>query len=203
MYERFRQDARRAVFFADREARQAGSPYLEPEHLLLGLTHEAESKANQLFTLAAHAESFRKQLEAVAPLKASKRMDIPVSDACGRVLARTVEEADQLGSRQIGTEHLLLGLLRENKSRAPVLLAGAGIDLHSARNHVRQDAGLPVLDHEPENKQVGQFVESDKQELGAQSLPITNKKLLKPLPALLLLLALLLVLYLVVRLVNS
>jgi ATP-dependent Clp protease ATP-binding subunit ClpC len=144
MYERFSQDARRAVFFADREARQAGSPYLEPEHLLLGLTHEADSKANQLFALAAHAESFRKQLEAVAPLKASKPVDVPVSNTCQRVLVHTVEEADQLGSRQIGTEHLLLGLLRENESRAAELLASAGIHLHIARNRVRQDAGLPI-----------------------------------------------------------
>ncbi|MFL6386733.1 MAG: Clp protease N-terminal domain-containing protein [Terriglobales bacterium] len=91
MYERFRQDARRAVFFADREARQAGSPYLEPEHLLLGLTHEADSKVNQLFSLAAHAESFRKQLDAIAPLKASKSIDVPVSNTCARVLAHTVK----------------------------------------------------------------------------------------------------------------
>ena len=144
MYERFSQDARRAVFFADREARQAGSPYLEPEHLLLGLTHKADSKANQLFALAAHLESFRKHLEAVAPLKASKPVDVPVSNICKRVLAHTVEEADQLGSRQIGTEHLLLGLLRENESRAAELLASAGIHLHIARNRVRQDAGMPI-----------------------------------------------------------
>jgi ATP-dependent Clp protease ATP-binding subunit ClpC len=189
MYERFSQDARRAVFFADREARQAGSPYLEPEHLLLGLTQEADSKANQLFALAAHAESFRKQLEAVAPLKTSKPVDVPVSNICKRVLVCSVEEADQLGSRQIGTEHLLLGLLRENGSKVSAMLATAGIDLHTARNRFRQDAGLPVLDREPESKQ--------------QSLPVHSKKLLKPFPALLVLIAFLLVLYLIIRLVNS
>ncbi|MFL6386734.1 MAG: Clp protease N-terminal domain-containing protein [Terriglobales bacterium] len=54
------------------------------------------------------------------------------------------KEAEQLGSAQIGTEHLLLGLLRESKSRASALLATAGIDLRSARNRVRQDAGLPI-----------------------------------------------------------
>src|SRR5438309_1844712 len=152
MYERFRQDARRAIFFADREARQAGSPYLEPEHLLLGLTHEADSKANQLFALAAHAESFRKQLQAVAPLKASKPVDVPVSNICKRVLVYSVEEADQLGSRHIGTEHLLLGLLREKKSDVPQALAAVGIDLHAARNRIREDGGLPILERETEDK---------------------------------------------------
>jgi ATP-dependent Clp protease ATP-binding subunit ClpC len=186
MYERFSQDARRAVFFADREARQAGSPYLEPEHLLLGLTHEADSKANQLFALAAHAESFRKQLEAVAPLKTSKPVDVPVSNICKRVLVCSVEEADQLGSRQIGTEHLLLGLLRESKSRASALLATAGIDLRSARNRVRQDAGLPILDYEPE---------------GIPQPDLTDdKNSRRPVPAFLLLIAFLLVLYLIIRL---
>ena len=114
-------------------------------NICFGLTHETDSKANQLFALAPHGESFRKELDAIAPLKASKPVDVPVSNTCQRVLARAVGEADQLGSRLIGTEHLLLGSPREEKSRAPALLAGAGIDLHTARNRVRQYAGLPIL----------------------------------------------------------
>jgi len=175
-----------AVFFADREARQAGSPYLEPEHLLLGLTHEAESKANQLFALSAHAESFRQQLASHASAKSSASVDLPLSNAGKRVLAYTAEEADNLASRLIGTEHLLLGLLRESKSRASALLATAGIDLRSARNRVRQNAGLPILDYEPEGIPQPDLAD--------------NKNSRRPVPAFLLLIAFLLVLYLIIRL---
>jgi ATP-dependent Clp protease ATP-binding subunit ClpC len=117
MYERFNQEARRAIFFADREAREVGSSYVEPEHLLLGLIHETGSKANQLFALAAHAESFRQQLRSHRSAKSSKSVDFPLSNAAKCVLVYTAEEADRLTSKPIGTEHLLLGLLREKEFR--------------------------------------------------------------------------------------
>jgi Clp amino terminal domain, pathogenicity island component len=189
MYERFRQDARRAIFFADREARQAGSAYIEPEHLFLSLTRDADSKANQLFALADHIESFRKQLEGHVLERSSTSVDCPLSNASKRVLAFAAKEADQLGSVPIGTEHLLLGLLRENKSTVPVLLATAGINLHSARNRVRQGAGLPLLENRPEST--------------PQSELTANKKATSPFTAPLLFLAFFLVLYLIIRLVNS
>ena len=69
MFERYEEEARRAIFFAAWEARQAGSVYIEPEHLLLSLTHDADSKANQLFSLAAHVENFRRQLRSHASCK--------------------------------------------------------------------------------------------------------------------------------------
>jgi len=189
MYERFRQDARRAVFFADREARQAGSPYLEPEHLLLGLTHEADSKANQLFALSSHTENFREQLVVHSSAKRSASVDLPLSNTCKRVLTCAVDEADQLESVLIGTEHLLLGLLRENKSKVPAVLAIAGIDLRSARNRIRQELGLPVLNRELETT--------------AEHEQADNKKSRRPLAAFLLLIALLVVIYLILRLVNK
>jgi ATP-dependent Clp protease ATP-binding subunit ClpC len=113
MFERYREDARRAIFFARWEAQQSGSAYIEPAHLLLSLTHDADSKANQLFGLAAHAESFRQQLASHASAQSSTSVDLPLSNTGKRVLAYTVEEADKLASRPIGTEHVLLGLLRE------------------------------------------------------------------------------------------
>ena len=112
MFERYREDARRAIFFARSEAQQSGSGYIEPEHLLLSLTHDADSKANQLFSLAAHAASFRQRLGSHASAKSSTSVDLPLSNAGKRVLAYTAEEAERL-ARPIGTEHLLLGLLRE------------------------------------------------------------------------------------------
>jgi ATP-dependent Clp protease ATP-binding subunit ClpC len=127
MFERYRQDARRAIFFARWEAQQAGSGYIEPEHLLLGLTHDADSKANQLFSLAAHVESFRQQLGSHASAKSSASVDLPLSYTGKRALAYAAQEADELVSKPIGTEHLLLGLLREKSSGVLAALAAMGI----------------------------------------------------------------------------
>src|ERR1700731_948112 len=149
-YERFLLDITQVFDFATLEARRVGSVYIEPEHLLLGLTHDADLKANQLFALAPHAESFRKQLQ--VPIQTAQNaptVELPLSSAAKRAVAYTVEEAHRVRSTPIGTEHLLLGLLRENHSTVPAFLATLGIDLHSARNRVRQDAGLPALEDEP------------------------------------------------------
>lgn len=151
MFERYREDARRAIFFARSEAQQSGSGYIEPEHLLLSLTHDADSKANQLFSLAAHAAGFRQRLGSHASAKSSTSVDLPLSNAGKRVLAYTAEEAERL-ARPIGTEHLLLGLLREKSPDMLAALAAVGIDLHSARNRIREAQGLPILDGEPDDK---------------------------------------------------
>ena len=154
MFERYREDARRAIFFARWEAQQSNSAYIEPEHLLLSLTHDADSKANQLFSLTTHAEDFRKQVKLHSSAKSSSSVDLPLSNASKRILAYSAEEADHLTSKPIGTEHLLLGLLREKKSNVPEALAAVGIDLHSARNRIRAALGLPILDHEPDYKEI-------------------------------------------------
>jgi ATP-dependent Clp protease ATP-binding subunit ClpC len=189
MYERYTQEARRAIFFSDQEARRANSASIEAEHLLLGLTHEANNKANQLFSLAAFAEQFRRQLELPIQEVHPRKRDAPsLSNAGKRVLNYALEEADQLESVPIGTEHLLLGLLREKKSDVPEALAAVGIDLHSARNRIRQECNLPPLEREPEQ-------EADRE--------IASRKLLRPFAAFLLLVLVLLLIYLIVRLVFS
>jgi len=183
MFERYREDARRAIFFSRWEAQQSGSAYIEPEHLLLSLTHDADSKANQLFALSSHTDDFRRQLRPHSPAKSSSSVDLPLSNASKRILAYTAEEADCLTSNPIGTEHLLLGLLRENKSDVPTALAAAGIDLHSARNRIRKDRGLPTLDREPNDRE-------------------TSLRPLRPFAAFALLIAVLSLFYLLVRLVK-
>lgn len=180
MFERYAEETRRAIFFSAREARQAGSGYIEPEHLLLSLTHDADSKTNQLFSLAAHVESFRQQLGSHVSAKSSSSVDLPLSNAGKRVLAYAAQEADRLASKPIGTEHLLLGLLREKSS--DVALAAAGVDLHSARNRIREDRGLPTYDHEPDGKE-------------------TPLKSLRPFAAFVLLILVLLLIYAIFRLV--
>ena len=196
MFERYREDARRAIFFARWEAQQSGSVYIEPEHLLLGLTHEADAKANQLFSLTAHTENFRKQLTPHSSTKHSSSVDLPLSNAGKRVLVYAAEEADKLASNPIGTEHLLLGLLRERKSDVPEALAAVGINLHSARNRVREAQDLPILDREPDDKETS--LRPDREPHDKASL-----RPLRPFSAFFLLAIVLSLLYLIVRLVVS
>jgi ATP-dependent Clp protease ATP-binding subunit ClpC len=190
MFERYREDARRAIFFARWEAQQSNSAYIEPEHLLLSLTHDADSKANQLFALSSHTENFRRQIGPHPSTKSSTSVELPLSNASKRILAYSAEEADHLTSKPIGTEHLLLGLLREKKSNVPEALAAVGIDLHSARNRIRKDRGLPILDSE-----TLPILDSEKEDKDVPLRP------LRPFAAFALLILVLLLIYAIFRLV--
>jgi ATP-dependent Clp protease ATP-binding subunit ClpC len=150
----------------------------------LSLTHDINNKANQLFLLTTHAEDFRKQVKLHTSANSPTSVDLPLSNASKRILAYTAEEAERLDSRSIGTEHLLLGLLRERKSEVPEALAAVGINLHSARNRIREAQDLPILDREPDDKE-------------------TSLRPLRPFAAFLLLVVVLSLLYLIIRLVNS
>jgi len=196
MFERYRQDARRAIFFSRWEAQQSGSAYIEPEHLLLSLTRDADSKANQLFALSSHTDNFRSQLKSHPPAKTSKAVDLPLSNASKRILAYAAEEAERLASKPIGTEHLLLGLLREKSSEVPAALATVGIDLHSARNRIREDRGLSTLDRE-----TLPIVDSETEDSETEDKDIPVKSL-RPFAAFALLIAVLSLFYLLIRLVN-
>jgi ATP-dependent Clp protease ATP-binding subunit ClpC len=195
MFERYREDARRAIFFARWEAQQSGSVYIEPEHLLLSLTHDADSKANQLFALSSHTDNFRRQLRPHPPAKSSSSVDLPLSNAGKRVLAYTAEEAERLASKPIGTEHLLLGLLREKKSDVPAALTAAGIDLQSARNRIREQSGLPTLDRETLPN-----LDSETEDSETEDKDISLKSL-RPFAAFVLLILVLLLIYAIFRLV--
>src|SRR5579864_1029293 len=190
MYERYAEEARRAIFFSLWEARQVGSVYIEPGHLLLSLTHDVNNKANQLFSLTTHAQDFRKQVKLHASAKSTTSEDLPLSNASKRILAYTAEEAERLNSRSIGTEHLLLGLLREKKSDVPAVLAAAGIDLQSARNRIREDRGLPIFDSE-----TLPIVDSETRD---KDIPV---KSLRPFAVFVLLVLVLLLIYAIFRLV--
>ncbi len=117
MFERYTEKARRVIFFARYEASQFGSPYIETEHLLLGLLREDKALTNRFLRSHASVESIRKQIEGHTTIreKVSTSVDLPLSNECKRVLAYAAEEAERLSHRHIGTEHLLLGLLREEK----------------------------------------------------------------------------------------
>lgn len=137
MFERYTEKARRVIFFGRYEASQFGSPYIETEHLLLGLLREDKALSHRLLPGKSQAW-IRGQIEArtVKGEKVSTSVDLPLSNECKRVLAYAAEEAERLGHKHIGTEHLLLGLLREEKSFAAELLRESGVQLSAAREEI-------------------------------------------------------------------
>jgi hypothetical protein len=142
VFERYNEQARRTIFFGRYEASMFGSPYIEAEHLLLGLLREDKALANRFLGSHAAVESIRKQIEGHTAQgeKIPTSVDLPLSHECKRVLTYGAEEAERLNQKHIGTEHLLLGLLREEKSFAAQLLDQQGLTLNSVREYVRQSA---------------------------------------------------------------
>src|SRR5712672_1102824 len=138
MFERYTEKARRVIFFARYEASQFGSPYIETEHLLLGLLREDKALTNRFLRSHASVESIRKQIEGHTTIreKVSTSVDLPLSNECKRVLAYAAEEAERLSHRHIGTEHLLLGLLREEKCFAAEILHERGLRLSTIREEL-------------------------------------------------------------------
>ena len=138
MSERYTEKARRVIFFGRYEASQFGSPYIETEHLLLGLLREDKALTNRF--LRSHVASIRQQIEGQTTVreKVSTSVDLPLTNESKRTLAFAAEEAERLGDKHIGTEHLFLGLLREENCFAAQLLRERGIRLDSAREQVRQ-----------------------------------------------------------------
>jgi len=140
MFERYTEKARRVIFFARYEASQFGSPYIETEHLLLGLLREDKALTNRFLRSHASVESIRKQIEGRTTIreKVSTSVDLPLSNECKRVLAYAAEEAERLAHKHIGTEHLLLGLLREEKCFAAEILTERGLRLPAIREELQR-----------------------------------------------------------------
>jgi ATP-dependent Clp protease ATP-binding subunit ClpC len=142
MFERYTEKARRTIFFARYEASQFGSPYIETEHLLLGLLREDKALAEAIVPSHETVEEVRRQIESRTMVreKVSTSVDLPLSNECRRVLAYAAEEAERLSHKHIGTEHLLLGLLREEKCFATELLHQRGVRLAEMRERLEQSS---------------------------------------------------------------
>lgn len=138
MFERYTEKARRVVFFARYESSQFGSPYIETEHLLLGLLRENKVIAAKLLKSPAAIEVIRKKVESATPrrIPTATSVDLPLSNESKRVLIYAAEEAELLSHEHIGTEHLLLGLLREGGGIAAHLLNEEGVTLEQARKEI-------------------------------------------------------------------
>src|SRR5215831_12758622 len=143
MFEKYTEKARRVIFFARYEASQFGSSAIEPEHLLLGLIREDQPIVKS-FAHASHfsTEQIKKRIEKALGLreKISPSVDLPISPNAKRVLEYAADESNLLQHSYIGTEHLLLGLLRQEDTIAFEILQKMGFSVTGIRKEIKHRA---------------------------------------------------------------
>jgi ATP-dependent Clp protease ATP-binding subunit ClpC len=157
MFERFTDRARRVVVLAQEEARMLNHNYIGTEHILLGLIHEGEGvAAKALESLGISLEAVRSQVEEIIGQgQSAPTGHIPFTPRAKKVLELSLREALQLGHNYIGTEHILLGLIREGEGVAAQVLQKLGADLNRARQKVVEMlAGHVHQSEEPEGVRV-------------------------------------------------
>jgi|SRR5262245_38835 len=141
MFERYTEKARRAVFFARYEASQYGASQIKAEHILLGILREDQHIAARFFPRGSPGFALiRKHIEdhiGIGSRVSRTDIDLPLSEETKRVLTYAAEEAEKLGHRYIGTEHLLLGLLVEQETIAHEFLTEFGVVLYDVRKVIR------------------------------------------------------------------
>jgi len=140
MFERFTDRARRVVVLAQEEARMLNHNYIGTEHILLGLIHEGEGvAAKALESMNISLDAVREQVqEIIGQGQAAPTGHIPFTPRAKKVLELSLREALQLGHNYIGTEHILLGLIREGEGVAAQVLQKLGADLNRVRQTVIQ-----------------------------------------------------------------
>jgi ATP-dependent Clp protease ATP-binding subunit ClpA len=139
MFERYTESARKVLFFARYETSASGGLAIESEHLLVGLLREPGPIVRRLFVSERLSiEPVRRQIEREARSreKVPTSVEIPFSAETKTILEYTAEEADSLGHAYIGTEHILLAILRLPESIAGSILTDHGLRLHTARQDV-------------------------------------------------------------------
>jgi ATP-dependent Clp protease ATP-binding subunit ClpC len=138
MFERFTDRARRVVVFAQEESRLLNHNYVGTEHILLGLIHEGEGvAARALESLGISLDKVRTKVEEIIGAGVSPPAGhIPFTPRAKKVLELSLREATQLGHNYIGTEHILLGLIREGEGVGAQALIKLGADLERAREAV-------------------------------------------------------------------
>ena len=141
MFERYTERAKRAIYFARHEASQIGGDSIEPEHLLLGLLRELPAEVSSRLHIS--IERVRSEVQSHALLRdgVSTSVGIPLSAESKRVLQYARDEADRLSHENIGTEHLLLGVLRESGSAAAGILARQGVRAPAVREAITLERG--------------------------------------------------------------
>src|SRR5579884_2936981 len=138
MWQRFTERARKVVFYAQEEAQKFGEGYVSTEHLLLGLVRESDSVAARVLEkLSVSLNRIRAEVEKQLPRgDARPSQDMTLTPRAKRVIDLAYDEARNLNNNYIGTEHLLLGLIREGDGLAGRVLAKLGVELENARRQV-------------------------------------------------------------------
>jgi hypothetical protein len=140
MFQRYTEKARRVIFFARYEASQYGSPYIETEHLLLGLLREDRALAKWFPGESIAEAGIRTEIEGQITRREriSTSVEMPLTEECKRVLNLALEEADRLGHRHVGTEHVLIALVRVEDSLAAKLLRKRGLRPEAVREQLAE-----------------------------------------------------------------
>lgn len=146
MFERYTEKARRVIFFARYEALQYGSHYILPEHILLGLMREDKTVSARFFPFrnSLTVEAVRREVEERIVLRERipQSAELHLAPETKRILAFANEESRQLQNRHIGPEHLLLGLVREERSIAAEILYQYGLRLQDVREEIARQNGF-------------------------------------------------------------
>ncbi len=152
MWQRFTERARKVVFYAQEEAQKFGEGYVSTEHLLLGLVRESDSVAARVLEkLGVSLNRIRAEVEKQLPRgDARPSQDMTLTPRAKRVIDLAYDEARNLNNNYIGTEHLLLGLIREGDGLAGRVLAKLGVELEKARREV-----MALQDNETQTKSGG------------------------------------------------
>ena len=148
MFERYTERSRRVIFFARYEALQYGSHVIAPEHILLGLMREDKTLSAPFFPVphAAHSRHDPPRRRGTGSFFATasrSRAELHLSTATKQILFYANDESRQLKNRHIGPEHLLLGIVREEKSVAAEILFGYGLRLQDVRDEMSRQSGHP------------------------------------------------------------
>jgi len=142
MFERYDQSALRIVFFARQEASLLRAAQIDSDHLLLGLIFQDKPLLDRLLSSPIDTEAIRRRVgdRTIAAEPVATNVDMPLTTGAKLVLSRAFDEANRLNHQQIGTEHLLYGMLLEEQSFAAEILRGLGLSAETIREDLANRA---------------------------------------------------------------
>jgi hypothetical protein len=151
MFERYTEKARRAIFFGRYEASRYGSPYIETDHLLLGLLREDRTLAKWFPGVSNVEPGIRTEIEkgTTQGKWIPTSVEIPLSEECKKVLFLAAETSERLGHDQVEPEHLLIGILRVETSRAAQILVARGLKPGPILERIGKATGPKIQDEDP------------------------------------------------------